>query len=73
MDVPTFATSSLARVADALLEAHRSGDADAVRAAVAAHRGCLMDLDSCVAKVVKALPTPEALAAAGGEQEPDLC
>lgn len=77
LDVPTFATSAHARVADALLEAYRSGDADTVGAAVAVHRGCLMDLDSCVARVVKTLPTPEGLAAAaalgGAGEEPDLC
>lgn len=73
--MPTFATSCHARVADDLLEAYRSGDASAVRAAVTLHRGCLMDLDNCVARVAKSLPTPEGLAAAAAveEEQPDLC
>ncbi len=79
LEVPTFATSPHARIASSLFDAYASGEAAAVHAVVKSNAGILMDLDTCVVRLVKTLPTDKGLmvaAAALGEQDesaqPDL-
>lgn len=79
LEVPTFATSAHARVAESLFDAYQSGEEAAVQAAVKAHAGLLMDLDTCVVRLVKTLPTAGGIAVAAqalgevqGDGEPDL-